>query len=111
MHPESQKLNLINVLPVQCVIIHKGIVFGVYARKGKLTLSYPFMHSPEPCTHQYFNKILVTILYRPYRASLRALVILEPLLGTTWIFGILQFNQASAIFFSYLFVILNTTQV
>ena len=33
------------------------------------------------------------------------------MLGTTWIFGIIQFDQASAIFFSYLFVILNTTQV
>ncbi|XP_072025510.1 adhesion G-protein coupled receptor D1-like [Amphiura filiformis] len=45
-----------------------------------------------------------------FRAIARALIILEPLLGLTWVFGVLQFDKTSAVVFSYLFVIFNTSQ-
>ncbi|XP_072043177.1 adhesion G-protein coupled receptor D1-like [Amphiura filiformis] len=44
------------------------------------------------------------------KATLRAMFILTPLLGLTWIFGLLQFTTESAIAFSYLFVICNSSQ-
>ncbi|XP_072041626.1 adhesion G-protein coupled receptor D1-like [Amphiura filiformis] len=44
------------------------------------------------------------------KASVRAIVILIPLLGGTWIFGVLQFDQTSSIVFSYLFTICNGLQ-
>ena len=60
----------------------------------------------------YFNMLIkCTMFFNTDRSSLRAILILEPLLGATWIFGILQFDQASSILFSYLFVICNTLQV
>ncbi|XP_072025650.1 adhesion G protein-coupled receptor L3-like [Amphiura filiformis] len=45
-----------------------------------------------------------------FRAIARALAILEPLLGLTWVFGVLQFDKTSAVVFSYLFGIFNTSQ-
>ncbi|XP_072025360.1 uncharacterized protein [Amphiura filiformis] len=45
-----------------------------------------------------------------FRVSLRALLILEPLLGCTWVFGVLQFDAASAVVFGYIFVVCNTCQ-
>ncbi|XP_072023642.1 uncharacterized protein [Amphiura filiformis] len=44
------------------------------------------------------------------KASVRAVAILMPLLGITWVFGVLQFDQTSAIVFSYLFNIGNGLQ-
>ncbi|XP_072018173.1 adhesion G-protein coupled receptor D1-like [Amphiura filiformis] len=44
------------------------------------------------------------------KASIRAIAILSPLLGGTWIFGVLQFDQTSSIVFSYLFTICNGLQ-
>ncbi|XP_072042611.1 adhesion G-protein coupled receptor D1-like [Amphiura filiformis] len=44
------------------------------------------------------------------KASVRAMAILIPLLGLTWIFGVLQLDTASAVVFSYLFNIGNGLQ-
>ncbi|XP_072041417.1 adhesion G-protein coupled receptor D1-like [Amphiura filiformis] len=44
------------------------------------------------------------------RASVRAMLILTPLLGVTWIFGVLQLDQTSGIVFSYFFDIANGLQ-
>ena len=45
------------------------------------------------------------------RASVRALVILMPLLGVTWIFGVLQLDKTSTLMFGYLFILCNGLQV
>ena len=44
-----------------------------------------------------------------FRTSIRGTLILTPLLGTTWIFGLFAIGDAS-ILFQYIFVILNSTQ-
>ena len=44
-----------------------------------------------------------------FRTSLKGTVILTPLLGTTWLFGLFAFND-STIVFQYLFVIFNSLQ-
>ena len=44
-----------------------------------------------------------------YRTSIRGTLILTPLLGTTWIFGLFAIGDAS-ILFQYIFVILNSMQ-
>jgi len=45
-----------------------------------------------------------------YRTLLKATVILLPLLGITWVFGILAVNQESSAF-AWIFTILNSFQV
>ncbi|XP_071959388.1 uncharacterized protein [Antedon mediterranea] len=44
------------------------------------------------------------------RANLRAILVLQPLLGVTWLFGVLSFNFVWALSFVYLFVICNSLQ-
>ena len=45
-----------------------------------------------------------------YRAILKATIILLPLLGITWVFGLLAINQESSVF-AWIFTILNSLQV
>ena len=45
-----------------------------------------------------------------YRTMLKATVILLPLLGITWVFGILAVNQESSVF-AWIFTIFNSLQV
>ena len=45
-----------------------------------------------------------------YRTVLKATVILLPLLGITWVFGLLAVNQESSVF-AWIFTILNSLQV
>ena len=45
-----------------------------------------------------------------FRTILKATVILLPLLGITWVFGILAVNQESSVF-AWIFTILNSLQV
>ena len=45
-----------------------------------------------------------------YRTLLKATVILLPLLGITWMFGLLAVNQESSVF-AWIFTILNSLQV
>ncbi|XP_033122869.1 adhesion G-protein coupled receptor D1-like [Anneissia japonica] len=44
------------------------------------------------------------------KSNLRAILLLQPLLGVTWLFGVLSFNFSWAISFQYLFVICNSLQ-
>ncbi len=59
-----------------------------------------------------YNIILVVIPFPPNycRTILRATVILLPLLGLTWVFGILTLD-ANATVFAWLFTIFNSLQV
>ena len=45
-----------------------------------------------------------------HRVLLKAAIILLPLLGTTWVFGLLAVNQESSVF-AWIFTILNSLQV
>ena len=45
-----------------------------------------------------------------YRAILKATIILLPLLGITWVFGLLAINQESSVF-AWIFTVLNSLQV
>ena len=45
-----------------------------------------------------------------YRGILKATIILLPLLGITWVFGLLAVNQESSVF-AWIFTILNSLQV
>ena len=45
-----------------------------------------------------------------FRKSLKSFVILTPLLGLTWVFGLLAVTDAGLVF-QYIFTILNSTQV
>ena len=45
-----------------------------------------------------------------YRSLLKAAVIFVPLLGTTWVFGILAVNENTTVF-AWIFTVLNSLQV
>lgn len=49
-------------------------------------------------------------LFNSHRASLKAAVFLLPILGLTWIFGLLAINQET-VAFAWIFTILNSLQV
>ena len=46
----------------------------------------------------------------PFRKTLKSFLILSPLLGLTWVFGLLAVTDAGLVF-QYVFTILNSTQV
>ena len=50
------------------------------------------------------------IFHFTYRTTIKASIILLPLLGLTWLFGLLAVNQQTS-FLAWLFVILNASQV
>ena len=62
-----------------------------------------------PHDQKYIQNNIIPIII--FRAGVRAVVILMPLLGITWVFGILQLDQTSTIVFAYLFTICNGLQV
>lgn len=54
------------------------------------------------------------VLLLPYRNVLKSVLVLLPLLGLTWLFGLLAanpWNTATATAFQWLFVIFNSLQV
>ena len=62
----------------------------------------------------YLQKRIVTwkqfcVLF-PFRKTLKSFLILSPLLGLTWVFGLLAVTDAGLVF-QYVFTILNSTQV
>ena len=59
------------------------------------------------CGKEHLNRIFIC---SGYRTILKATVILLPLLGITWVFGILAVNQESSVF-AWIFIILNSLQV
>lgn len=56
------------------------------------------LQEPNPSTLKAFKK------------SLKACVILSPLLGLTWVFGLLVVSKDAGLVFQYIFTILNSTQ-
>ena len=56
----------------------------------------------------YLMNIVPTVLC--YRAGVKGMIVLLPLLGLTWVFGIMAINK-DTIAFQYLFAILNSLQV
>ena len=57
------------------------------------------------------NKIIAVLLpFFRFRKSLKSFVILTPLVGLTWVFGLLTVTDAGLVF-QYIFTILNSTQV
>ena len=59
------------------------------------------------CRLHTFLALVKLILYR---AMLKATVILLPLLGTTWVFGLLTVNESLTVF-AWIFTVLNSLQV
>ena len=62
----------------------------------------------------YLQKKIVTwkqffVLF-PFRKTLKSFLILSPLLGLTWVFGLLAVTDAGLVF-QYVFTILNSSQV
>ena len=53
---------------------------------------------------------MVNIMYRVCRALLKAAVIVVPILGCTWVFGLLAINE-NTVAFAWIFTILNSLQV
>lgn len=58
---------------------------------------------------QYEFKIQCVLLFF-YRSGLRGICALLPILGLTWVFGVLSIGEASVVF-QYLFAIFNSLQV
>ena len=54
---------------------------------------------------------LLDMLISFFRRVLRACVVLFPLLGVTWVFGVLSVTGPTGIVFQYLFTICNSLQV
>ena len=58
--------------------------------------------APNACVHIYMAE--------KFRQAVKACVVLSPLLGMTWAFGILSVTNAGLVF-QYIFTILNSLQV
>ena len=58
----------------------------------------------------YLMNIFPTVLCYHFRAGVKGMIVLLPLLGLTWVFGIMAINK-DTIAFQYLFAILNSLQV
>ena len=59
------------------------------------------------------NSVMTYILYVllfPCRAGVKGMIVLLPLLGLTWVFGLMAINK-DTMAFQYLFAILNSLQV
>ena len=71
-------------------------------------------HKYVKLTNKILHNMLLYVYYQfylyVYRTVLKATVILLPLLGITWVFGILAVNQESSVF-AWIFTILNSLQV
>ena len=63
-------------------------------------------------THSFTYSVTLSFysLFSSYRKGLKACIILAPLLGLTWVFGLLTATDAGLVF-QYIFTILNSTQV
>lgn len=62
-------------------------------------------------THVEVNLFFINSPYFFYsRSTLKSLVVLFPLLGVTWLFGLLVFATQNVVF-QYLFSLFNTMQV
>ena len=62
-------------------------------------------------TWSYIFQIEHAVIFHfTYRSTIKASIILLPLLGLTWLFGLLAVNQQTS-FLAWLFVILNASQV
>ena len=58
-----------------------------------------------------FNAVMTRYVMLFYcRAGVKGMIVLLPLLGLTWVFGIMAINK-DTIAFQYLFAILNSLQV
>ncbi len=55
------------------------------------------------------QRLLIVLLYT-FRSLLKATLILLPLLGLTWVFGLLTVDQNSSVF-AWIFTLLNSAQV
>ena len=62
----------------------------------------------ENCEH--FNFIVFYSFFLDYRAMARVTLLLVPIFGATWLFGVLAINKET-LFFKYIFTILNSIQV
>ena len=53
---------------------------------------------------------LIKLYLNNFRTGLRSICVLLPLMGVTWIFGLLSVNKETVVF-QYIFAILNSLQV
>ena len=58
----------------------------------------------------FFIQFIRSSMFFINRASLKATVIVVPILGCTWVFGLLAVNK-DAVVFAWIFTILNSLQV
>ena len=70
---------------------------------NKNTVKYITVYSSQLC-------LVTSILCMAYRSLLKAVILLLPLLGTTWIIGIFNVNNETLVF-AWIFAILNCLQV
>ena len=53
---------------------------------------------------------MISIYHHFFRASLKAAIIVIPIFGCTWVFGVLAVNENTVVF-AWIFTILNSLQV
>ena len=58
----------------------------------------------------HYSNVIVNLTIKFDRSLLKAAVIFVPLLGLTWVFGILAVNEDTAVF-AWIFTVLNSLQV
>ena len=69
-----------------------------------------FLHTAHSFTYSIALAFLIFFVFFFCRKELKACIILAPLLGLTWVFGLLTATDAELVF-QYIFTILNSTQV
>ena len=81
----------------KCVTVSDGSPSPMYSHVYSTLIEYSY------CL-EVFRSILL------YRSAMKATVVLLPLLGVTWVFGLLAVNRNLSIF-AWIFTVLNSLQV
>jgi len=69
----------------------------------------PYTKIATMSAHKIY-RFLKLMLFFPTRSGVKAALVLMPLLGITWVFGLFSVN-AKTVVFQYLFAIFNSLQV
>ncbi|XP_070552443.1 adhesion G protein-coupled receptor L4-like [Ptychodera flava] len=116
--------------PLLVVMVAVGIFYNEYGTGGSCWLpteTLLVVFAPTATLVLFFNVFVLSVVIRimsrtktvrtkrqefqlsPFKAGLKATLVLFPLLGTSWVFGFLSINT-NTLLFTYMFVILNSSQ-
>lgn len=100
-----------NLLPFCSLFANKSLLVVHVNSLSHCDMLQPVQQSKHHLTaYMYVSRLSVVISLNMYRGTMRAVVTLLPLLGLTWIFGVLTLNKNTTVF-AWLFTLFNSLQV